>query len=235
VSFDKVSETKMISKIPKIKSTNRIKPQLSVLEPVIECMENENEEINSSNGLISNSFVELKSSNSFSQAKNVSFSLTNQMIKSDNTVITSSAIVPSYIVEDDFSQIKKSRISTGTDIRSEIISLTEKMSQSQSSKCSASGSHFSASIIDGHKNKSFLKLEKDVEELDVLQNGQKALSDKAVIVIRRVLDKLTGLDFNDNKNKIVALDVPDQVDRLINEATSNENLSLNFFGWCPFW
>lgn len=83
------------------------------------------------------------------------------------------------------------------------------------------------------------------------------LTEKAVIVIRRVMDKLTGLDFNNSVNNtlernaavgsdspsqatagpksLVALDVPAQVDRLIQEATSNENLSLSFFGWCPFW
>jgi FKBP12-rapamycin complex-associated protein len=44
------------------------------------------------------------------------------------------------------------------------------------------------------------------------------------------MDKLTGRDFQGQ-----ALDVPDQVERLIQQATSNDNLSLSFFGWCPFW
>ncbi len=98
---------------------------------------------------------------------------------------------------------------------------------------------------------------------------QQDLTEKAVIVIRRVLDKLTGLDFvstnpNDLHNlgasisgagsggvhppspntsgsttsssgSVSALEVKEQVDRLIHEATSNENLSQSFFGWCPFW
>ena len=105
---------------------------------------------------------------------------------------------------------------------------------------------------------------------------QHELSEKAVVVIRRVMDKLTGLDFNPATQQqqqqqqreredarlpqlrmlqqqvlgaatvqpegvgsvgsaAVALDVPAQVDRLINQATSSENLSLSFFGWCPFW
>lgn len=61
------------------------------------------------------------------------------------------------------------------------------------------------------------------------------LTEKAVIVIRRVLDKLTGLDFHDRLNTQPALDVPEQVERLIKQATANENLCLSFFGWCGSW
>jgi hypothetical protein len=32
-----------------------------------------------------------------------------------------------------------------------------------------------------------------------------------------------------------ALDVKEQVDRLIRQASANENLCLSFLGWCPFW
>lgn len=72
---------------------------------------------------------------------------------------------------------------------------------------------------------------------------QEELTEKAVIVVRRVMDKLTGLDFaitsNGNSNQDAqaqqALEVKEQVDRLIREATSNEHLSQSFFGWCPFW
>lgn len=58
-----------------------------------------------------------------------------------------------------------------------------------------------------------------------------ALNEKAVAVIRRVQDKLTGLDFGNER----PLDVPSQVERLIKQATSNENLCQSFIGWCPFW
>ena len=57
------------------------------------------------------------------------------------------------------------------------------------------------------------------------------LNEKAIAVIRRVQDKLTGLDFDND----VALDVPEQVERLIQQATSNENLCQCFIGYCPFW
>jgi hypothetical protein len=72
----------------------------------------------------------------------------------------------------------------------------------------------------------------DVNEL------QEELKEKAVAVIRRVRDKLTGLDFYQQSNQLGvthALDVHDQVDKLILQATSNELLCQGFFGWCPFW
>ena len=105
-----------------------------------------------------------------------------------------------------------------------------------------------------------------------LADAESELTEKARVVIQRVLDKLTGLDFAPSHSSFasslspraegssgsnvgisrgssdsgsvgdspshktsLALDVPAQVDRLIQEATSNENLSLCFFGWCPFW
>uniref|UniRef100_A0A6B2G2I4 Serine/threonine-protein kinase mTOR (Trinotate prediction) n=1 Tax=Myxobolus squamalis TaxID=59785 RepID=A0A6B2G2I4_MYXSQ len=57
------------------------------------------------------------------------------------------------------------------------------------------------------------------------------LNKKAVDVINRVKDKLTGRDFH--KDKIV--DVKSQVELLIHQATSIENLSQSYMGWCPFW
>eukprot|EP00658_Telonema_sp_P-2_P072468 TRINITY_DN615_c0_g1_i2.p1 TRINITY_DN615_c0_g1~~TRINITY_DN615_c0_g1_i2.p1 ORF type:complete len:948 (-),score=153.17 TRINITY_DN615_c0_g1_i2:478-3321(-) len=50
--------------------------------------------------------------------------------------------------------------------------------------------------------------------------------------IDRVRSKLTGKDFEPYKE---SLDVPQQVDRLIEEATSHANLSKLFKGWCAFW
>ena len=64
------------------------------------------------------------------------------------------------------------------------------------------------------------------------------------------MDKLTGTDFADGVTVLSlpvsafahqqfqntsALDVAEQVDKLIRQASANENLSLCFFGWCPFW
>ena len=78
---------------------------------------------------------------------------------------------------------------------------------------------------------------RDTPECEDSDIQQELLTDKAVTVIRRVMDKLTGLDFSDPSSLAApaALDVPEQVDRLIIQATANENLCLSFLGWCPFW
>ena len=62
---------------------------------------------------------------------------------------------------------------------------------------------------------------------------EEALNEKALKVIRRVEDKLTGTDFPDCAGD--PLDVSDQVQRLIVQATSSENLCQLFIGWCSFW
>ena len=74
-------------------------------------------------------------------------------------------------------------------------------------------------------------------EYDDSDAQQELLTDKAVTVIRRVMDKLSGLDFYDPASLAAptALDVPEQVDRLIIQASAHENLCLSFLGWCPFW
>ncbi|SMN19447.1 similar to Saccharomyces cerevisiae YKL203C TOR2 PIK-related protein kinase and rapamycin target [Maudiozyma saulgeensis] len=54
---------------------------------------------------------------------------------------------------------------------------------------------------------------------------------RSVLVLRRITAKLVG-------NDIIAeaqLDVPEQVDMLIQQATSIENLCQHYIGWCPFW
>ncbi|CAM9712229.1 unnamed protein product [Chrysoparadoxa australica] len=55
---------------------------------------------------------------------------------------------------------------------------------------------------------------------------QEALSEKAVAVIKRVQGKLTGKDFGNSE----PFGIPEQVDRLIKQATSNENLCQCFIG-----
>jgi FKBP12-rapamycin complex-associated protein len=56
------------------------------------------------------------------------------------------------------------------------------------------------------------------------------LNERALQVINRVSKKLTGRDFSNE-----TLDVPAQVQRLIDQATSHENLCQCYIGWCPFW
>lgn len=54
---------------------------------------------------------------------------------------------------------------------------------------------------------------------------------RASLVLKRITDKLTGNDFSRFKE----LDVPNQVDKLIQQATSVENLCQHYIGWCSFW
>ncbi|XP_033096355.1 serine/threonine-protein kinase mTOR-like [Anneissia japonica] len=58
-----------------------------------------------------------------------------------------------------------------------------------------------------------------------------ALNKKAVAIINRVRKKLTGRDFSAE----TTLDVKKQVEMLIEQATSHENLCQCYIGWCPFW
>lgn len=61
--------------------------------------------------------------------------------------------------------------------------------------------------------------------------GDEMRNERALAVIRRVEKKLRGRDFGND----LPLDVPTQVQKLIDEATSHENLCQCYIGWCPFW
>jgi len=63
------------------------------------------------------------------------------------------------------------------------------------------------------------------------QHPPETMNSKALVVVNRVRDKLTGRDFDPN----VTFDVPNQIDLLVKQATSNENLSQCYIGWCAFW
>jgi FKBP12-rapamycin complex-associated protein len=65
--------------------------------------------------------------------------------------------------------------------------------------------------------------------LDEIESEE--LNKIAKIVLERINDKLQGTDFV----KTVPLDVKNQVEKLIKQATSHENLAQSYLGWCPFW
>eukprot|EP00127_Corallochytrium_limacisporum_P000173 Clim_evm34s6 gene=Clim_evmTU34s6 len=73
----------------------------------------------------------------------------------------------------------------------------------------------------------------ETEVIDGMDNVEKpeALNERAIEVITRVQAKLTGRDFGPHET----LEVPEQVQRLIIQATSHENLCQCYIGWCPFW
>lgn len=63
------------------------------------------------------------------------------------------------------------------------------------------------------------------QEIAEVQNA------RAVEVLDRVAQKLTGRDFKPDEELIVT----DQVNKLIIEATKLENLCQHYIGWCSFW
>ncbi|KAH8093828.1 FAT-domain-containing protein [Cristinia sonorae] len=69
------------------------------------------------------------------------------------------------------------------------------------------------------------------DENDILNEAQEVRNERALSVYNRVQNKLTGRDFNPDH----VLTVPAQVDKLILQATSIENLCQCFSGWCAFW
>ncbi|CAH0725575.1 unnamed protein product, partial [Brenthis ino] len=58
------------------------------------------------------------------------------------------------------------------------------------------------------------------------------LNKRALAILNRIRDKLTGRDFPHIE---AVVSVPKQVDLLIKIATNNENLCQCYMGWCPFW
>ena len=67
------------------------------------------------------------------------------------------------------------------------------------------------------------------EENDEIESEE--LNRIAKIVLERIEHKLSGTDFSPD----IIFDVKNQVQRLINEAVSYENLAQSYLGWCPFW
>ena len=54
---------------------------------------------------------------------------------------------------------------------------------------------------------------------------------RALQVVARVKEKLSGRDFK----KDVELQIDEQVEKLLSEATNLENLCQHYIGWCSFW
>ncbi len=63
------------------------------------------------------------------------------------------------------------------------------------------------------------------------QDPAEAQNARALEVLDRVAQKLTGKDFKPGEE----LDVVNQVNKLITEATKLENLCQHYIGWCSFW
>lgn len=88
--------------------------------------------------------------------------------------------------------------------------------------------------VQQHNTAELLK-KGDIDEQEAVRlNKQNALeirNARAVLVLNRITDKLTGNDIK----RLRGLDIPTQVDKLIQQATSVENLCQHYIGWCSFW
>ncbi|KAI3820134.1 hypothetical protein L1987_13992 [Smallanthus sonchifolius] len=105
-----------------------------------------------------------------------------------------------------------------------------------------------------------LQPQRGVRERELLQavhqlgDANEVLNERAVVVMARMSNKLTGRDFStcsaspttvpaentslisgDTREVDHGLSVKLQVQKLILQATSHENLCQNYVGWCPFW
>ena len=106
-----------------------------------------------------------------------------------------------------------------------------KKSKGRSDSIADSGSDLLESVQHEVPNR---KPTTNLQQLHSMDNGNhepEALNKKAVFIINRVRDKLTGNDFTNRG----VLDVKTQVELLIDQATSYENLCQGYIGWCPFW
>ncbi|EPZ33264.1 phosphatidylinositol kinase Tor2 [Rozella allomycis CSF55] len=83
-------------------------------------------------------------------------------------------------------------------------------------------------LSNNEPKKDLVKKSSDLQNED---SFGEVLNSKAVAVITRVSNKLTGRDFKTS----VTLDIHAQVDKLIQQATAVENLCQCYIGWCPFW
>eukprot|EP01090_Pellita_catalonica_P016236 TRINITY_DN4595_c0_g2_i1.p1 TRINITY_DN4595_c0_g2~~TRINITY_DN4595_c0_g2_i1.p1 ORF type:complete len:277 (+),score=55.91 TRINITY_DN4595_c0_g2_i1:1919-2749(+) len=76
-----------------------------------------------------------------------------------------------------------------------------------------------------------ISMHRHLQDFSQSVEGEHKVHRRAILVVRRVSSKLEGTDFNNPDT----LDVKDQVQALLDQATSHENLCQCYVGWCPFW
>ncbi|XP_047947439.1 serine/threonine-protein kinase TOR-like isoform X2 [Salvia hispanica] len=109
-------------------------------------------------------------------------------------------------------------------------------------------------------NREMLQPQRGVRERELLQavnqlgDANEVLNERAVVVMARMSNKLTGRDFSSIPSSSIqhslehgtlisgdtheadhGLSVKLQVQKLILQSMSHENLCQNYVGWCPFW
>ena len=78
----------------------------------------------------------------------------------------------------------------------------------------------------------------DAMSLMAWEDGQGApeeqQNEQALKITKRIKEKLNGRDFGDHTAKS-AVNVEEQVDKLVDSAQRKEHLAQMFVGWCAFW
>nr|WIM49540.1 HIF1a pathway protein [Daphnia magna] len=83
-------------------------------------------------------------------------------------------------------------------------------------------------------NAAISRSKNDIAEATANDGPQpEILNKRALTIVSRVRDKLTGRDFPNETEGTLGIDR--QVELLIQQATSHENLCQCYIGWCPFW
>lgn len=91
-------------------------------------------------------------------------------------------------------------------------------------------SSFSSDIDSSYTIPSRSRNQLHYESLEIPPEAN--LNKRALSILNRIRDKLTGRDFPQIE---AVVSVDKQVDLLIKQATNNENLCQCYMGWCPFW
>ena len=121
------------------------------------------------------------------------------------------------------------------EIYSNIQSLAANLTTSTRIASITMGSTAKQNVIDGSIAGKSVKREMHTFLDEKEMEAKEVLNEKALKVIQRVNDKLSGTDFPGPDGELLPVDVTEQVELLINQATSSEHLCQLFIGWCAFW
>lgn len=137
--------------------------------------------------------------------------------------------------EYDFNEDRKSKLKMYSDIQNMVANISV---DSRIASITGGGKTLSESVSHSRLGRSVRQRQAmSLVAGDAEEATGEALNEKALKVIRRVQDKLTGTDFQGDpiyafeERQSDSLDVQDQVQRLIVQATSTENLCQLFIGW----
>ena len=158
----------------------------------------------------------------------------NQIIKNNENDIKSNSVIDENIFKNT------------TDLDNNDFALTVKKIINKNNKNSSSSGNLIYNSKEQNKEEENENNNNPKDEKQIIENEQRQIfnlyeeNDEfdseelykiAQIVLNRIDDKLNGFDFYPD----IQLDEKEQVDKLIRQARSVENLAQSYLGWCPFW